>query len=57
MISATGTQTETPATFSRADLEALAQRETKPGSPVLSVYLDTDQSREINIERGIAAFI
>ena len=27
-------------------------REVRPGSPVLSVYLDTDQSREINIERG-----
>lgn len=27
-------------------------REVRPGSPVLSVYLDTDQSRDINIERG-----
>jgi peptide chain release factor subunit 1 len=30
----------------------LRQREARPGSPVLSIYLDTDQSREINIERG-----
>ena len=40
------------ASLSRNDLETLRQREAKPGSPVLSVYLDTDQSREINIERG-----
>jgi peptide subunit release factor 1 (eRF1) len=30
----------------------LVQREPKPGSPALSIYLDTDRSREINIERG-----
>jgi peptide subunit release factor 1 (eRF1) len=43
---------ETSAALSRAEVESLMQREAKPGSPVLSVYLDTDQSREINIERG-----
>jgi len=52
MSSAIGTQTERQAVLSRADLEELVQRQAKPGSPVLSVYLDTDQSREINIERG-----
>ena len=38
--------------ISRDDVEELMLREVRPGSPVLSVYLDTDQSREINIERG-----
>jgi peptide chain release factor subunit 1 len=38
--------------ISQNDIETLAKRQAKPGSPVLSVYLDTDQSREINIERG-----
>jgi peptide subunit release factor 1 (eRF1) len=38
--------------LSKNDLESLIQREAKPGSPVLSIYLDTDQSREIHIERG-----
>jgi peptide subunit release factor 1 (eRF1) len=52
MSSATATQKENSAILSRVDLEELIQREAKPGSPVLSVYLDTDQSREINIERG-----
>jgi peptide subunit release factor 1 (eRF1) len=52
MSSAIGTQTESSTILSRADLEGLIEREAKPGSPVLSVYLDTDQSREINIERG-----
>jgi len=46
------TRKEVTAALSRTDLEALMQREAKPGSPVLSVYLDTDQSQEINIERG-----
>jgi peptide chain release factor subunit 1 len=40
------------AALSRAKVESLMQWKAKPGSPVLSVYLDTDQSREINIERG-----
>lgn len=52
MSSATRTQTERSTLLSRADLEGLIEREVKPGSPVLSVFLDTDQSREINIERG-----
>jgi hypothetical protein len=29
------------------DLEGLMQREARPGSPVLSVYLDTDQTRQV----------
>jgi hypothetical protein len=33
-------------------LEALMKREANPRTPVFSVYLDTDQSREINLERG-----
>jgi len=38
--------------FSKRDLESLMQREAKPGSPVLSVYLDTDQSKAINVNRA-----
>lgn len=49
---ASATQKKDSAILSRSDLEELIQREAKPGSPVLSVYLNTDQSREINIERG-----
>jgi len=45
MTSATGKQTEAPTTLSRADLEELMKRDAKPGSSVLSVFLDTDQSR------------
>ena len=37
--------------ISRDEFEGLMLLEVRPGSPVLSVYLDTDQSREINIER------
>ena len=51
MTSATGKQTESQTTLSKADLEELLRREAKPGSPVLSVFLDTDQSRV----RGLAA--
>ena len=51
MTSATGKQTEAPTTLSRADLEELMKRDAKPGSPVLNVFLDTDQSRV----RGLAA--
>jgi peptide chain release factor subunit 1 len=43
---------ERSASLSKVDLESLMQREATPGSPVLSVFLDTDQSRQINIERG-----
>lgn len=35
----------------------MIKREAKPGSPILSVYLDTDQSREINIERGFEVVV
>jgi peptide chain release factor subunit 1 len=52
MSSVQPTRKEGSASLSRNEVEALRQREAKPGSPVLSVYLDTDQSREINIERG-----
>ena len=45
MTSATGKQTESQTALSKADLEELLRREAKPGSPVLSVFLDTDQSR------------
>jgi hypothetical protein len=45
VTSATGKQTESQTTLSKADLEELLRREAKPGSPVLSVFLDTDQSR------------
>lgn len=38
--------------ISRDELQNLIEREARRGSPVLSVYLDTDQSREINFERG-----
>ncbi len=38
--------------ISRDEVEGLMRREVRPGSPVLSVYLNTDQSQEINIERG-----
>jgi len=38
--------------ISKEDLGTLSQWQAKQDSPVLSVYLDTDQSREINIERG-----
>ena len=57
MTSATGKQTEAPTTLSRADLEELMKRDAKPGSPVLSVFLDTDQSREINLERAFGAVL
>jgi len=37
--------------ISKAELETLIGREGKPGHPVLSVYLDVDQSRETNLNR------
>src|SRR6267142_5546522 len=52
MSSVQPTRREGSVALSRNDLEALRRREAKPGSPVLSVYLDTDQSRDLNIERG-----
>lgn len=41
--------------LSRRDIEALIEREAKPESPVLSVYLDVDQSRAVNLNRGFEA--
>jgi GTPase SAR1 family protein len=38
--------------ISTNELESLVQREPKPGSPVLSLYLNTDVSLPTNIERG-----
>jgi hypothetical protein len=38
--------------LSRNDVEARMEREARPDSPVLSVYLDTDQSDEVNLKRG-----
>ena len=38
--------------LSRSDVELLTEREPRPESPVLSVYLDTDQSDEPNLKRG-----
>ncbi|HEV7798337.1 MAG TPA: hypothetical protein VGO73_09290 [Pyrinomonadaceae bacterium] len=49
MSTAQPVREESPATLSRAEVESLMRRD---GKPVLSVYLDTDQSREINLERG-----
>jgi peptide chain release factor subunit 1 len=57
VTSATGKQTEAPTTLSRADLEELMKHDAKPGSPVLSVFLDTDQSRESNLERAFEAVL
>ena len=38
--------------LSRNDVEALMEREARPDSPVLSVYLDTAHSDEVNLKRG-----
>jgi peptide chain release factor subunit 1 len=38
--------------ISKQDLENLLERPGQPGSPVLSVYLDVDQSRAANLNRG-----
>ena len=38
--------------LSRNDVEARMEREARSDSPVLSVYLDTDQSDEVNLKRG-----
>lgn len=38
--------------ISKRDLESLMQREARPGSAMLSIYLDTDQSKEVNLKRG-----
>ena len=38
--------------ITKRELETLLQRESNPASPVLSVYLDTDQSKTINVNRA-----
>jgi peptide chain release factor subunit 1 len=37
---------------SRREVEALLERGTRPDSPVLSVYVDTDQSNVVNVNRA-----
>jgi peptide subunit release factor 1 (eRF1) len=39
------------------DLDQLIKREPRAGSPVLSVYLSTDPSRQQNIQRGFEAVL
>ena len=39
------------------DLDQLIKREPRAGSPVLSVYLSTDASRQQNIQRGFEAVL
>jgi peptide subunit release factor 1 (eRF1) len=41
--------------IARAELEELIQRDAQPDSHVLSVYLNVDQSRAVNLNRGYAA--
>jgi hypothetical protein len=36
----------------RTDIERLVQRERRPDSPVLSLYLNVDPSRSINLNGG-----
>ena len=43
--------------ISKRDLEDLMQREAKPGSPVLSIYLDTDQGKAINVNRAFEVIL
>ena len=38
--------------ISKNELELLIERKPVPGSPVLTVYLNTDLSLEANIDRG-----
>jgi peptide chain release factor subunit 1 len=38
-----------------AEVKRLVQRPSTPGSPVLSVYLDVDQSKAANLRRGFEA--
>ncbi|MGW8179142.1 MAG: hypothetical protein ACWGQW_10310 [bacterium] len=37
------------------DLEGLLAFETESSSPILSVYLNVDQSRAVNLNRGFEA--
>jgi peptide chain release factor subunit 1 len=41
--------------ISKTDIDALVERRAVPGSPVLSVYLDIDQSKAANLERRFEA--
>ncbi|HYJ14273.1 MAG TPA: hypothetical protein VE170_02225 [Candidatus Limnocylindria bacterium] len=41
--------------ISKADLEFLTERKAVENSPVLSVYLDTDQSKAVNLQRRFEA--
>jgi peptide chain release factor subunit 1 len=41
--------------ISQADIETLANRNAIPGSPVLSIYLDIDQSKAVNLKRRFEA--
>jgi hypothetical protein len=45
VTSTTGNKPRAKLLCREADLEELLRREAKPGSTVLSVFLDTDQSR------------
>ncbi len=38
--------------ITRSDIDTLLAREPTPGSPVLSAYLDVDQARPANLNRG-----
>src|SRR5262245_34460790 len=38
--------------LSAADIERIVERKATPDSPVLSVYLDIDQSKASNLNRG-----
>ena len=38
--------------LARSDVEALMVRDARPETPVLSVYLDTDQSDAVNLQRA-----
>lgn len=38
--------------ITRSDIDSLLAREPRSGSPVLSVYLDVDQARPANLNRG-----
>src|SRR5258705_701213 len=40
------------ATITRREVESLMERASQPGSPVLTVYLDTDKSNVVNVNRG-----
>ena len=41
--------------ISKTDIDALVERKAVPGSPVLSVYLDIDQSKSANLNRRFEA--